>query len=374
MLLNSVISPLRMAYECYPYLYLNLGCEMMYIIDQRLKAQNICRIKSQKVINDLIMALFNPVLINKIFEKQPSPSKVELKQLLMELAHSSIMKLNEQSMDKLFNLMLMVNKYQLVMCRNPSEFVVVTGNHLTSLRKMTNSNACCGLIDSTKSLFDCTFQNETPFKLHLIRSVLLNYFGGSKIKVSALMMINVQNNEGNFVLSNNHIVDCKCNKPGTIKHYDSNAEATLVEFNSGGVYEKSKIPSQLGMNIYINDDDQESLQSNLGSVNETLGPFKETPNEGTDCDSKIQQRVKKETELLANLIGRPELETLAINVLVDLDADLEDKLKPNQEEGISIAGVKWNLDSIKKEFEIESEAISGDEQTNDVDLLAIIDS
>ena len=37
-----------MSKNAFIFLYLNMGSEMMYIIEQRLNAQNICKLRAQK--------------------------------------------------------------------------------------------------------------------------------------------------------------------------------------------------------------------------------------------------------------------------------------------------------------------------------------
>ena len=125
-----------MANRMLPLLYLNLGGEMMYILEQRLVAQNlgdksskgkvmkynvivycpffknliysqiwtkaaIKSIFSISVLNDISRTMFNKKFIMEIFLKhQPIHSKKILRAMFDKLAHASIMKLNTESMDR----------------------------------------------------------------------------------------------------------------------------------------------------------------------------------------------------------------------------------------------------------------------------------
>ena len=51
-------------------------------------------------------------------------------QIFDRIAHSSIMRLSESSMEKLYDLMTMGFKYQLVCCSHPGELLTITMNHL----------------------------------------------------------------------------------------------------------------------------------------------------------------------------------------------------------------------------------------------------
>ena len=54
-----------------PILITNLGIEMIYILCSRLKAQTIPIEKSVKVINDVVVSLFDKKFMNEMRKKQP---------------------------------------------------------------------------------------------------------------------------------------------------------------------------------------------------------------------------------------------------------------------------------------------------------------
>ena len=65
-----------MAHRTLPILFINLGGEMMYILDQRLKAQAIDQEKAAKVMDDIVSTMFNRRFIEEIFKKhQPIHSR-----------------------------------------------------------------------------------------------------------------------------------------------------------------------------------------------------------------------------------------------------------------------------------------------------------
>ena len=140
-----------MAQRTLPVLFMNLGGEMMYILDQRLQAQAIEKdkagkvstvtytttitiTKTFKVMNDIVSTMFNRRFIEEIFAKhQPIYSRRVLKTMFDKLAHASIMRLNSNSMDKLYDLMTMAVKYQVLMCHNPKHIISLTLNHLDAI-------------------------------------------------------------------------------------------------------------------------------------------------------------------------------------------------------------------------------------------------
>jgi hypothetical protein len=81
-----------------PFIILNMGSEMIYILNQRLKAQNVTGPKSNKVLIDVAKAMFSDLFISELFKPQDVYSLASTKQVFEKLAHSSIMRLNKSSM------------------------------------------------------------------------------------------------------------------------------------------------------------------------------------------------------------------------------------------------------------------------------------
>jgi S-adenosylmethionine synthetase len=85
---------------CSPVVIINMGVEMIYILDQRLKAQNIDIVKARKVLNDVVRTMFAASFVDQLFDSQKMFSVQFTRQIFDKVAHSSIMKLNETSMNK----------------------------------------------------------------------------------------------------------------------------------------------------------------------------------------------------------------------------------------------------------------------------------
>jgi len=131
-----------------PMLIINMGGEMVYILEQRLHAQNIAEDKAKRVLQDVIRTMYNSKFIAELFRSQATYSMQATRQIFDRLAHSSIMRLNESSMDKLFDLMAMGFKYQMLSCAYPQELLQVTLNHLFELRtKIFDSTSVRDVVD-----------------------------------------------------------------------------------------------------------------------------------------------------------------------------------------------------------------------------------
>ena len=95
-----------------PLIFINLGGEMLYILDQRLSAQQLPEEKTQRILRDIIGQLLSNKFEQELFAPQPVYKKRGMKCVFERLAHASIMKLNASSMGKLYDLMIMAFKYQ----------------------------------------------------------------------------------------------------------------------------------------------------------------------------------------------------------------------------------------------------------------------
>lgn len=72
-----------------------------------------------------------------------------LRTTLENVVLSSIMKLDKTSMDKLFDLMIMMVKYQLKAATGPREVILIILNHIDAIRDMVsdvNAQKCVTLV------------------------------------------------------------------------------------------------------------------------------------------------------------------------------------------------------------------------------------
>jgi hypothetical protein len=102
----------------------------------------------------------------ELFKYQPLYSKKSLRGVFDRLAQSSIMKLNTESMDKLYDLMLMAVKYQVVLSRRPEEIVLSTLIHLDGMRDLTSGSLeHMGMVAIThKKLREVSISQQTNTK------------------------------------------------------------------------------------------------------------------------------------------------------------------------------------------------------------------
>ncbi|CAB4068012.1 unnamed protein product [Lepeophtheirus salmonis] len=217
---------------------------MMYIVNQRLIAQEVPPDRSLKVLNDIAGTMFNRKFIEEIFINHQSLYNKEILRTMFEkLVHASIMRLNENSMEKLYDLMIMANNAELSIAQ---------------------------------------FQS--------IRYSILNFLGGDKIRVSVFLNEGLQKLDGSLLFEPSYLIP----QAGEITFFDEDENTKkTTKFFPGMEYEGTA----LGTNLYYSD--------NLGRKDETESLHNYNPMNSRSqshppkCDRKF---VKDELNLLAKLL------------------------------------------------------------------------
>eukprot|EP00775_Hariotina_reticulata_P005653 gene5653-5892_t len=178
-----------------PWAVVNLGCEMIYILDQRLKAQGIPQDKCAQVLQDIVSCLFDQTFVrDKLFVPQDMYSPQSTRKIFDRLAHSSIMRLSESSMDKLFDLMVMGAKYQLVCSARLDDLIQVMLRHLGTARAiLTSAMAGCSHAGAVKTnTIDLISQAE--------QATIKMFFQDKRVKVSLFLNEGIQLQAGKLVV------------------------------------------------------------------------------------------------------------------------------------------------------------------------------
>ncbi|XP_017961887.2 protein OSCP1 [Drosophila navojoa] len=186
------------------FILVNLGCEALYVIDQRLKAQQIAADKSLQVIHDVTTVLLEPKFIESLINGSMHSNAQLLtadhcKFMLNDIATCSLMRLDETSMEKLWNLMTMVYKWQLFVSRHQHHLLDITFRHLDAISRLYPDAKRHMLIDYTKNtLLD--FWNacgeEHQQSIYRTNKAWLECFN---TKISLLIRLGFQAMDGSFL-------------------------------------------------------------------------------------------------------------------------------------------------------------------------------
>lgn len=254
-----------MSLHSLPHLILSLGAEMLYVLDQRLNAQEIAADKRARVLNDIITNLTASKFIGKLLRPGTLYSSAVVSDIFTRLSKCTIMRLNKTSMEKLYDLMTMGVKYQLLFAQHPGDILHILANHLDAVESFASANSASlvvlSILDAMKTL--------SHADLAVIRGDLLNFFHVSHIKISMFLLDGSQANSGAFNLPTTGPLsnDGVTRRPGAIRFY-STADAAEPTSSASFVYPHTStyvVPRSacsytdklrdctLGMNMYYAD-------------------------------------------------------------------------------------------------------------------------
>uniref|UniRef100_A0A3B3WXE6 Organic solute carrier partner 1a n=1 Tax=Poecilia mexicana TaxID=48701 RepID=A0A3B3WXE6_9TELE len=294
-----------------PLVFINLGGEMLYILDQRLRALNTSEDQSEtgvwserdrkRVLNDVVGIMFSKSFMDELLKPQQLYSHRTMKTVLTRLAHSSIMRLNPASMDRLYELMIMAFKYQVLLSPRPRDLLLISYNHLDAARAFVRDTpAVLNQVDETHRKIIEVYSRLSDGEFQLLRQTLLTFLQDVHTRVSVFLKNQIQNPSGRFVLMMSGPVPAGVDVPGLIRTFDPRGrEVGRSEFPPGGTYSGSVGEGsfelsgdrvlRLGQNLYQAERPEETQTSR-------------TP--GTQLD-RTNPLAKEELNLLARLMGFP---------------------------------------------------------------------
>ncbi|XP_006158636.1 protein OSCP1 [Tupaia chinensis] len=377
-----------MSVRTLPLLFLNLGGEMLYILNQRLQAQNIPTDKTRKVLNDIISTMFNRKFIEELLKPQELYSKKALRTVYDRLAHASIMRLSQASMDKLYNLMTMAFKYQVLLCPRPKDVLLVTFNHLDAIKGfIQDSPAILHQVDETSRQLIEIYGSLSAGDFQLIRQTLLIFFQDLHIRVSIFLKDKVQNSNGRFVLPVSGPVPWGTEVPGLIRTFNSKGEEVkTAEFKHGGNY----VPAAQEGSFELYGDRVLKLGTNMYSVNPPAEAKTSTASDS--AASRTPESIapnplaKEELNLLARLMGGMEIKTpsgpepgFRLNLFTTDEEEEQAALASQEEPSCEVIDIQATQDPqrgeelarIMGEFEITDEPRRSTSKGDD--LLAMMD-
>ena len=238
-----------------------LGGEMIYILCSRLKAQKISLEKSIRVIKDIGNIIFNKKFQNDLYIHKKPYKHQEIKSIFESFAHSSIMRLNTTSMNKLFELMLMTLKLQILRSRYPEEIYQITLNHYLGILEILNSienddRSLIERIEEEMENFKKNYSKLSPYDYIILKSVILRFLQGKNVKVSIFIQDNLQDSNSIIYLPMKEESPPLVGKLGLVKNY-SNGMEDFFELKLNNFYMENKnknrmnnFNTELGKNMF----------------------------------------------------------------------------------------------------------------------------
>ncbi len=226
------------------------------------------------------------------------------------------MRLSESSMDKLYDLMLLGFKRQVMCISHDAEILDVILNHLNILKKMVSDTVAedtlGGAIISVLHLFG----GMTVSEHFLLRLSLLQFLQHRRVKVSIFLQEGLQLHDGTIVIDISGPLPPTTAHPGSFTHYTASS-TWQSSFSFGYALYTSILPydpnytSNLGINLYSDERVAPSFKASIavaaaataaGQSKATISPpkLRRTPSQGSDDHSKA------EIDLLSSLLAVPK--------------------------------------------------------------------
>ncbi|KRX45961.1 Protein OSCP1, partial [Trichinella murrelli] len=336
-----------MSLKALPILIFNMGGEMCYILEQRLKAQKVKKERAHRVMNEIVAAIFCSRFLEQLFEPQELPSQPSMRLLFEKLAHSSIMRLGGNSLDKLYDLMTMMFKYQVQSCASPRHLLVITMNHLDGIRQVVyDSPSINGQIDHAYCLLSANYFSMNLTQLYYIRQNLLNFFQGSRVRVCLLLQEKLQREDGRFTVPLKGELPCGFKKPGAIRLYNHIGQLIRQDsFDPGSIYTENvseEILEKSAKNASRGSDLGQNIFDEMGTRPAThLFSFRKM--------SRRECMAKEDLQLLQHLVSAESKGCLKLTLFEDDEEETDDKEQGDEnkekEEGCSKLS---NMDSVIK--------------------------
>lgn len=313
-----------------PPVVINMGGEMVYILEQRLQAQNISAEKAARVLRDVIRSMYAPEFIKELFKPQHMYSNESTRQIFEKIAHSSIMRLNKTSMDKLYDLMSMGFKYQLLSISAPEELVVVTKRHLSYLQRIVKGTSAAPLVARAATNLDTTYADLPIGEWFLMKQMLASFLQNRRVRVSILLKAKMQHKDGRLGICYTGPVPRGSEPPGRVS-YLLKGTSNTVHLPAGEGSEahdgyRNNTCYAPGANLYnkanltafhramakkggVSEDQSTSAEPKSEDGAEERSNFELDPRAVKQTDEEKKESAMEELNLLATLIGAPAKET-----------------------------------------------------------------
>lgn len=203
-----------------PLLYLNLGGEMMYIIEERLHAQSVDPNKSAKVTTDLISLILNTKILEEILQPQDLHSRDALEVIFENIANATSMRIDSDSMHRMYSIMIMSVKYQLLRAGSPQDMLGLTLNHMDGMREMlTGTSRAHLLLDKAYEIVVTAYSKTSLMEMHMIRATLLGFFQDARERVRKYVDAGQQiSRNGKFIIPLDMALSYGVKAPVQIRH------------------------------------------------------------------------------------------------------------------------------------------------------------
>ncbi|XP_035222996.1 protein OSCP1-like isoform X1 [Stegodyphus dumicola] len=354
-----------------PIAFLNLAGEMIYVIKQRLEAQNISEDKSSKVIQDIISTMLNDQFIAELFKPQKMYSRSAMQFVFEKLVHSSIMRLNSNSMGKLYDLMLMVFKYQVVNCHCPEEILLVTLNHFDEIKICAKIYP--DLMKKTEKLHSLLVSNykDIPHEdYECLYNCIIAFLQDLNIRVSVLMKLGYQLPNGEIIQRNDVTTrDVKFVREVSVEDTEgiSHGKKQMSYFPLHSLAFDGDRGTVLGKNIYDKSTAEHQRKASKSILSQSVSIMDNIQRNGSENFQAVE-----ELSLLGRLIGKCTQANHIPEITLSCDEDIEDVHSAVVKDSCSFVSIDASQKCQKELGRISNELLVENDK-KESDILELLD-
>ncbi|CAD8201995.1 unnamed protein product [Paramecium octaurelia] len=369
------------AYMANGLILLNLCGDVLYIIEQRLRAQGIDKEKGLTVLNDLAIKIYTHPNIQKMFTPSKTLSNNEIFQQIDQVVHCSIMKLNEDSLSKLFDLVIMTLKSYLMKSNSPYEIYLCTLRHFDVIQDIGINDQAIQAVLQCKQTFIDKYSKLSSFDYLMIRGEIMKLLGGKFTRVQMFLNDKSQNQDGTFQQKNYGLSGYGVEQPGLIKMVKIPEKYNVVLAVSSQFKENQSTnpfsgQCSLGENIFQNKESQQQnkQQSILSSQSSLKSELLDSQSSKIQTQSLnhlaqlIQTKPINQYEDI-NLFYKPTV--IKANIDNQQQPVLNNQNQPQQQSQILKQNIIQQFDDTNSN--IQSQILQNEEEEEEVDLLALMD-
>ncbi|KAJ3645432.1 hypothetical protein Zmor_023090 [Zophobas morio] len=188
-----------MSHYVTPFVVLNLGSEMVFVVAQRLQAQNVPLDRTNLVLDEIISVLISKQLMTELMKPQATYSHEAVRDIIEDVTQSSMMRLDPTSMNKLWDLITMVFKWQVTVSE---DVIAITLRHLYEIENYVTNPETQLQLHKVQNLVDNFNKILSNKEKKELRDDILYWLKDSNVRVSLLLRMGLQNMEGIFITEN----------------------------------------------------------------------------------------------------------------------------------------------------------------------------
>lgn len=192
----------------------NLGCEMIYLIHHRLQKIMKTQKRLVQTLKDIAKSLYSDK-ISRLIETHDRMFTIDgIRNILYNICHSSVIVLDPKNFQKLFQMIVMSIKYQVMNGRNNAGLYHMTLNHIKGVEDLLLHDD--GKFHPRMSQLIDEFDKLSKTGYYIIKKKILNLMVNYNHKIGMYMDSGRQSNDGNLIIQPAAVAAWNVEKLGSI--------------------------------------------------------------------------------------------------------------------------------------------------------------